>query len=174
MKKSIMAMVALLSIALVGCGGDPMDVWKVSSTDKPVSCSYDQGGVPTNEKTRLDGATWEIYKGADDKYYLFIGAVVYEGTKDGKTYTFSGGTKIHQQPWSDAKRAVSETKTTITFEVKGKTFTGTYDWERRNTCTSNTNTCTELERATCTSTDEIYGVKVDPDLMHLTNGGGGD
>jgi len=174
MKKSIIAMVALVSVVLVGCGGDPLDIWKVTSTKEPEKCSTDQSIKPDDKYiATLDNSTWEIYQGADKKYYLWYakdgagGSLTIEGTKDGKTYTFKSEVVDHDPPnWSETKRVITTTVNTYTFEVKGSTFTGTWDYSMGKSCTSTANNCQESDRKSCSFKRSIYGVKVDPDLEY--------
>ena len=62
MKKSIMVMVvALVSVALVGCGGAGLDLWKVSVYEKGESCTISGTNPPPrrllSEPLRLGRST---------------------------------------------------------------------------------------------------------------------
>ena len=166
MKKSIMfALVALMSAALISCGGGPLEIWRVSSTDKPEVCTPKLNTAPDDTKTTLDGSTWEIYKGTDDKYFLLIGGKTsYEGTKDGKKYTFKGESKKHE-PWSTATQITTTITETYELEVKGKNLTGTRTWKKVKDCAGTCNSDAG-DRQTCDSKDDIHGIKVDPDVEY--------
>ena len=170
----MMVMVALVAVVLVGCGG-PVDIWQVSVLDKGESCSVGPNQPP--DTTARSSSTWEIYKGPDSKYYLWLASSpvsnygngdVLEGTKDGKSYTFKGTSKTHSRPWTGSESQVTtNTTVTITIEMSGNSFTGTGKWERDRTCQGNQ--CSNNNAAhtgKCTTDVELVGIKIDPDLEH--------
>jgi len=167
MKKSIMVMVvALVSVALVGCGGAGLDLWKVSVYEKGESCTISGTNPPPPTTTERTAETWEIYKGPDSKYYLHVEERMYEGTKDGGKYKFTGVDKRYN-PWAAETNVTVTTTVTYELEIKGSSFTGTYVSEVVRSCQGRD--CSNTDRThtgTCTTTADYVGVKVSPDFEH--------
>ena len=167
-----MALVA--GLALAGCGGSPLSVWKVSwlAGEVPASC-YKDGKITetTTEKTTIEtyAGNWELYKAAKGTYQLRIGEeTVLDGTESGGTFEFAGTETTTQvdRPENPTMTVILAIDQKITLTMDGDTFTGTWEHTKTMRCEGTCQPTFQADNPDCTVTDQIKGTKVPVEIIH--------
>lgn len=192
MKKSLLFAVTAVLFA-AGCGPQPLEVWRVSAIagQQPDTCFID--GIPPRESmqtgAQVDMGAWEIYEGPEDKFFLSGAALgsagdasdngyhtgaTLEGTLGDDRYTFDVTETFvsKNKPAGATKIETSTLQTTITLNMDGDTFTGTWKEQRTYKCEgSECPPSFTAEHPNCTVEHQLRGAKVEADNLHVVNSG---
>ena len=167
----------LAGTVLGGCGGvGPGDyvVYRVSFSEieQGSSCypdKYVPPDVRSDSTTLRDSATFILYAGAEDKFYLDTGDSTLEGTQEGDKYSFEGKAVDvnYDTPDGQGSKRTSTLTTTIEMTVDGEVVTGSLTSKTSYKCSGST--CGQ-PIPSCTESGDFVGTQVDDlKLKHDVN-----
>ena len=185
MKRALgFVLVTVAALWAVGCGGDPLTIWKVQGIagTKDPSC-YKGGKVTDTSSVTTTAQTyigdWEMYTAAGGKYELHLGPVklganpatntVLVGAVSGGKYTFDGLTNdivMTGDPAAPTTTVTSSYHEVITLTMSGGTFTGTWSHDYSVTCAGTCPATFSDDNPSCTITDTISGTQIPVTQYH--------
>jgi len=161
--------IAGAALAGAGCGGiGPGDyvLYRVSLSAPSYGsdCELDLDDEEDTSTVRQT-ATFVLYAGPEDTYYLDTGTLTYEGVEEGDGYEFSG-TTVDVEYIGDTDKGTATSNTTVSVVIDGASITGSIQTHLRTRyeCADPTQ-C--LQDTNCSQSLDFVGTEIeDLELQH--------